>query len=280
LGAKCYNEDVSVLILKGGYYMDLGLAGKVAIITGASRGIGFQTALELVREGADVSIIARREERLLEAQAKIKGATGKEVHYVVADVSSEADAKRAVAETVEKFGHVDILVNNAGSSAASSFEAVADEDWQRDLDLKIFGAVHFIREVLPYFKAQKSGAILNLTAIAGKTPPANSLPTSTSRAAGLALTKSLSKEFGPYNIRVNAVSIGLIRSEQIERMWQNNMPNAPWEDFSRAASSNTPLGRIGNTEEAAKAITFLVSDAASYISGVALNIDGGASAVM
>ena len=140
--------------------------------------------------------------------------------------------------------------------------------------------MNFTREVLPYFKKQNSGAIVNLTAIAGKTPPANSLPTSTSRAAGLGLTKELSKELGEYNIRVNAVSIGLVRSEQIEKRWQDNAADQTWEEFSKSQSANTPLGRIGETVEAANAITFLVSDAASYISGVALNIDGGAASVM
>lgn len=260
--------------------MELGLAGKVAIITGASRGIGFETAKSLASEGADVTIIARREDRLIEAQTAIKEITGRQVHYVVGDVTVEADAKKAVSETINQFGRVDILINNAGGSSAQSFDEVDDAEWQKDLNIKIFGPIHFTREVLPYFKEQKSGAIVNLTAVAGKTPPANSLPTSTSRAAGLALTKELSKEYGPYNIRVNAVCIGLIRSEQIEKRWQDNAPEMTWEEFSASQSEDTPLGRIGETKEAANAITYLVSDAASYISGVALNIDGGAASVM
>ena len=260
--------------------MELGLAGKVAIITGASRGIGFETAKSLASEGADVTIVARREDRLIDAQTAIQEITGRKVHYVVGDVTVEEDAKRVVSETIDQFGHIDILINNAGGSSAQSFDAVDNAEWQRDLNIKIFGVVNFTREVLPYFKEQNSGAIVNLTAIAGKTPPANSLPTSTSRAAGLGLTKELSKELGEYNIRVNAVSIGLVRSEQIEKRWQDNAADQTWEEFSKSQSANTPLGRIGETVEAANAITFLVSDAASYISGVALNIDGGAASVM
>ncbi|MFV8313218.1 SDR family NAD(P)-dependent oxidoreductase [Aerococcus urinaeequi] len=260
--------------------MELGLSGKVAIITGASRGIGFETAKSLASEGADVTIVARREDRLVDAQRAIQEITGRKVHYVVGDVTAEEDAKKVVAETIDQFGRIDILINNAGGSSAHSFDAVDNAEWQRDLNIKVFGVVNFTREVLPYFKKQNSGAIVNLTAIAGKTPPANSLPTSTSRAAGLGLTKELSKELGEYNIRVNAVSIGLVRSEQIEKRWQDNAADQTWEEFSKSQSANTPLGRIGETVEAANAITFLVSDAASYISGVALNIDGGAASVM
>lgn len=260
--------------------MELGLKDKVAIITGASKGIGFETAQQLASEGANVTILARHEDRLIEAQKTIKENTGRDIHYVVGDVTVKADAKKVVAETIDRFGRVDILVNNAGGSSAASFEDADNDEWQKDLDIKIFGAINFIREVLPYFKDQKSGAIVNLTAVAGKTPPANSLPTSTSRAAGLALTKELSKEYGAYNIRVNAVCIGLIRSEQIEKRWQDNAPTSTWEEFSASQSVDTPLGRIGETKEAANAITYLVSDAASYISGVALNIDGGAASVM
>ena len=124
-------------------------------------------------------------------------------------------------------------------------------------------------------KEQKGGSIVNVTAVIAKTPPESSLPTTVSRSAGLALTKAMSKDLGKYNIRVNTVCIGLIRSRQLETRWQNTMPELSWEDYSKEVGKTIPLGRIGETEEAANVITFLVSEAASYVSGTAVNIDGG-----
>ncbi|VEF46112.1 short-chain dehydrogenase/reductase SDR [Bacillus freudenreichii] len=254
--------------------MELGLAGKVALITGASRGIGLETALFLVREGAKVTICARNEDRLKEAAAHILEQTGKEVLYIAADVTKEEDCQKAVASTVEKYGRLDILVNNAGTSQAHPFEKVDADLWQQDLDLKLFGAIHCSRSAIPHMRKAGGGAIVNVTAVLGKTPPASSLPTTVSRAAGMALTKAMSKDLGPDNIRVNTVCIGLIRSEQVEKMWKNQNPEMSWEEFSKK-ERQIPLGRIGNTDEAAKVITFLVSDAASYVTGTSVNIDGG-----
>ncbi|QCJ44528.1 glucose 1-dehydrogenase [Bacillus sp. S3] len=254
--------------------MELGLNGKVAIITGASRGIGLETALYLVKEGAEVTICARNQKRLEEAAAYILEQSGKDVFVVEADVTNEEDCQRVVAATVEKYGRLDILVNNAGTSQAHPFDKVSPELWQQDLDLKLFGAIHCSRYAVPHMRQAGGGAIINVTAGIGKTPPASSLPTSVSRAAGMALTKAMSKDLGPDNIRVNTVCIGLIRSEQIEKLWKNQNPELSWEQFSHK-ERQIPLGRIGNTDEAAKVITFLVSDAASYVSGTSVNIDGG-----
>ena len=259
--------------------MDLGLKGKVALITGSSRGIGLETALYLVKEGAEVTICARNEDRLKEAAAYIFEQTGKEVLYVVTDVTQEDQCQKTVEATVKKYGRLDILVNNAGTSQAHSFEKVATELWRQDLDLKLFGAIHCSRSAVPYMRQVGGGAIVNVTAIAGKTPPPSSVPTSVSRAAGMALTKAMSKDLGPDQIRVNTVCIGLIRSEQIEKMWKNQAPELSWEEFSKK-DRQIPLGRIGNTEEAAKVIAFLVSDAASYVTGTSVNIDGGTAGTL
>lgn len=259
--------------------MDLGLKGKVAIITGSSKGIGLETALHLVKEGADVTLCARNEERLKEATAYIFEQTGKEVFYVVTDVTQEDQCKNVVEATIKKYGRLDVLVNNAGTAQANHFEKVETELWRQDLDLKLFGAIHCSRYALPYMRQAGKGAIVNVTAVGGKTPPASSMPSSVSRAAGMALTKAMSKDLGRDNIRVNTVCIGLIRSEQIEKMWKTQAPELSWEEFSQK-DRQIPLGRIGNTEEAAKVITFLVSDAASYVSGTSVNIDGGVAATL
>jgi 3-oxoacyl-[acyl-carrier protein] reductase len=260
--------------------MELGIKGKRAIITGGSKGIGFQTAMLLASEGAQVALVARSEGPLKEAAERIAAKTGIEPFIFVADVSVEEEVFRAVAATAERFGGIDILVNNAGTSAAKPFEVVDAATWSADLDLKLFGAVHFTRAALPFLRQDGGGAIVNVTAIGGKTPSGSSLPTSVSRAAGLALTKAMSKDLAPDGIRVNAVCIGLIRSDQIERMWQATAPHLTWDEFAADPRHDIPLGRIGRTEEAAKVITFLVSEAASYVTGTSVNIDGGKAAVL
>lgn len=260
--------------------MELGLQGKTAIITGGSKGIGLASALLLAAEGAQVSIVARNVDSLKKAAELISEKTGIEPLMISADVSVAQDVRRAVELTAERFGGIDILINNAGTSAAKPFEDVTTDMWEADLDLKLYGAVHFARAVVPYMRKNGGGAILNVTAIGGKTPSASSLPTSVSRAAGLALTKAMSKDLAGDNIRVNAVCIGLIRSDQIERMWQAAAPELTWEQFAADPRHAIPLGRIGRTEEAAKVIAFLVSEAASYVTGTSVNIDGGKAAVL
>ena len=260
--------------------MDLGLKGKRAIITGGSKGIGLATAITLAEEGALVAIVARNSGPLQEASDRILEQTGTKPLVIVADVSLEADARRAVETAAEQFGGIDILVNNAGTSAAKPFEQVDTEAWESDLDLKLFGAVNFARAAIPYMREGGGGAILNVTAVGGKTPGTSSLPTSVSRAAGLALTKAMSKDLARDNIRVNAVCIGLIHSDQIERKWRQTAPELTWEEFATDPRHGIPLGRIGQDEEAAKVIAFLVSNSASYVTGTSVNIDGGSAAVL
>ncbi|MBP1933791.1 SDR family NAD(P)-dependent oxidoreductase [Ammoniphilus resinae] len=255
--------------------MDLGLKGKVAVVTGGSKGIGMQTALQLAKEGAEVAICARSKQALREAADKIREEAGVDVLIIQADVSSKEDCQRAIDQAAKHFGKLDILVNNAGTSSAHPFEEVSAELWQQDLDLKLFGAINCSRAAIPYMRQAGGGAIVNVTASIAKTPSASSLPTTVSRAAGMALTKAMSKDLGPSNIRVNTVCIGLIRSDQIERKWQMEAPSLTWEEYAREPKHQIPLGRIGDTDEAARVISFLVSDAASYVTGTSVNIDGG-----
>lgn len=254
--------------------MDFKLENKVALITGGSKGIGLESALCLAKEGAKVAICARNKDRLEEAKSYIQKHTKANVQIIVADVTDKSECIKAVEETVGNFGTIDILVNNAGTSQAHAFEEVENELWEDDLDLKLFGAINCSKAAIPYMKENEQGSIINVTAALGKTPPKSSLPTSVSRAAGMALTKAMSKDLGEYNIRVNTVCIGLIRSEQLEKRWKNENPELSWEEYSKIDRS-IPLGRIGNTEEAANVITFLSSSATSYVSGASVNIDGG-----
>jgi len=255
--------------------MELGLKGKVAIITGSSKGIGYYTAMQLVKEGAKVVISARGEKQLQVAASCIKNETGEDVLIVQADITKEKDCKKLIERTVEHFGRIDIVINNAGTASANPFETVSSEVWQADIDLKVFGAINCSKYAVPHMRKVGGGAIVNVTAVMAKTPPASSLPTTVSRAAGLALTKAMSKDLGKDNIRVNSVCIGLIRSDQIEKRWKIEAPALSWEDYSQQVGQTIPLGRVGETQEAANVITFLVSDAASYVTGTAVNIDGG-----
>ncbi len=261
--------------------MELGLAGKVAVITGGSEGIGLATARSLGREGAHVIVCARRADVLERAVGGVAEEIGAEIVPVVADVSRAADVERVVQTTVDRFGRLDVLVNNAGTSRALRFEAVSDEDWQDDLDLKLFGAIRTTRLAIPHLRQAGGGSVINVLNIGAKQPAAASVPTSVSRAAGMALTKALSKELAPAQIRVNAVLIGLIKSAQHMRRWQAEEGSSLDEFYAGMARERAiPLGRVGEAEEVGDLITFLASSRAAYITGVAINADGGASAVV
>ncbi len=256
--------------------MDLGLQGKVAVVTGATKGIGRATALRLAAEGARVVACARGQAGLDALAAEIRGAGGT-VHPVAADVSRDADCERIVAEAVNAFGGIDVLVNNAGTSATGAFESVTDGAWQADFDLKLFGAIRLIRRAVPSMRERGGGAIVNVTNIGAKQPGARSMPTTVTRAAGLAMTKALSKEYAPAGIRVNAVCIGLVRAAQHEQRAAREGVDV--ESIYANMAKAIPLGRVGQAEEAGNVIAFLASSAASFVTGSSVNLDGGASAV-
>jgi NAD(P)-dependent dehydrogenase (short-subunit alcohol dehydrogenase family) len=257
--------------------MDLELKGKVAVITGGSQGIGRATALRLAAEGASVVIAARGRELLDRVAAEIRAAGGR-VAVVQADVSRVEDCARLVDETLKAFGRLDILVNNAGTSARGEFESVTDATWQADFELKLFAAIRLARLAIPHMKQQGGGRVINITNIGAKQPRANSMPTTVTRAAGLAFTKALSKEFAPQQILVNTVCIGLVRAGQHEKAAAK--AGIEPEQFYADRGKEIPLGRVGRAEEVANAIAFLASGAASYITGSSINLDGGASAVL
>ena len=257
--------------------MDLQLNNKVAIVTGGSQGIGRATALRLAEEGACVVIAARGRELLDQVAGEIRAAGGS-VAAVQADVSCADDCARLVAEAVKVFGRLDILVNNAGTSATGEFESVTDDLWQADFELKLFAAIRLSRLAIPHMKRQGGGRIVNITNIGAKQPRAKSMPTTVTRAAGLAFTKALSKELAPHQILVNTVCIGLVRAGQHER--KAAKAGTAVEQLYAEMAKDIPLGRVGRAEEVANAIAFLASEAASYITGTSINLDGGTSAVL
>jgi 3-oxoacyl-[acyl-carrier protein] reductase len=258
---------------RGDAVLELGLNGKIAIVTGGSDGLGRATALRLAAEGCKVAICARREDHLKAAAAAIAQATSAEILACPADVSLAADIDALVGATVDRFGGVDILVNNAGTSAAASLEALDDAAWQRDIDLKLLAAVRLCRRVVPIMRERGGGSIVNATIVGGKAPAARSLPTSVTRAAGINLTKSLANEYAGANIRVNTVCIGLLKSAQ----WQRRAAaaNRPVAELYAEMAARVPLGRMGEAEEYAELVAFLVSARAAFITGTAINLDGG-----
>src|SRR5262245_37791959 len=261
--------------------MDLGLKGKAAIITGGSDGLGLATARRLAAEGAAVAICGRDAARLARATEALR-ADGASVLDVHGDVTRPEDLERLVSSTVERFGRIDILVNNAGTSAARAFDTVDDEAWHADLELKVFGAIRCVRLCVPHMRRHGGGRIVNILNTGAKTPGARSMPTSVSRAAGLALTKALSKELAPDGILVNAVCIGVVKSGQWERRWTGEGRPGTLESYydRLARERGVPLGRMGEAEELGAPVTFLVSAPAAFITGVAINFDGGHSGVV
>ena len=257
--------------------MDLKLGDKVAIVTGGTQGIGKATAMLLAKEGARVVIAARGRELLDTVSAEIRAAGGR-VAAIQADVSKPEDCERLITGAIEGFGRIDILVNNAGTSATGEFESVTDATWQADFDLKLFGAIRLARLAIPHMRRQGGGRIINITTIGAKQPRAKTMPTTVTRAAGLALTKALSKEFAADKILVNTVCIGLIRAGQHERKAAQS--GVEVESIYAGMGKDIPLGRVGLAEEVANVITFLASDAASYVTGTSINLDGGTSAVL
>ncbi len=260
--------------------MQISLEGRSAIITGGSKGLGLAIATRMAASGANVAILARDPETLETARGTIAQTAQGKVAAFSCDVRRAEDITRAHQAVLEAFGTVDILVNNAGTSRTAPFETVTDEIWQEDLDLKLFAAIRLTRLVWPQMKQNCWGRVINVLNIGAKAPRPGSAPTAVSRAAGMALTKVLAGEGAPHNVLVNALLVGLIVSDQWVRRHRAQGANVPFEDFTRDLAKGVPMGRMGTAEEFANVACFLASDAASYVTGTALNVDGGSSPVV
>ena len=258
------------------------LEGKVALITGAAHGMEAEDARLFAREGAKVAIADIREEDARKVEAEIAEAGG-EAMVIMLDVSKEGQWEHAVAAVVAKFGKLDILVNNAGTSSSTTLEKMTDNDLKVDFGIKVYGAIYCTRAVLPLLKASGSGAIVNTTTPGGKASGPGKQPTSLSRSAGISLTKSWAGELAEHNIRVNTICVGVLKSGQHRTRWEAmhaENPSYSLEDHWDSFGSSVPLGRIGEAKEAGEVICFLASARASYITGTAINVDGGAAPVV
>lgn len=259
--------------------MDLGLAGKVVVVTGGTSGIGLAAARCFLDEGADVAICGRDAGRLEEARRTLSSAGTQRVLAQTCNVTKAEDVA-AFAEAVRAWrGPVDILVNNAGEGRVSTFATTTDEAWRAELDLKFFSQVLPIRAFRPLLEGAESPAIVAVNSLLAYQPEPHMVCTSAARAGVQNLLKSLAGEFAP-RIRVNSVVLGLIESGQWERRFEARANRAQSrEDWlsDLARSKHIPLARLGKPGEVARAIVFLASPAAGYITGASLEISGGVS---
>lgn len=260
--------------------MQIKLDGRVALITGGSRGLGKAMALTFARAGADVAIAARRDDVLQETKAEIESAAQQRVMAISCDVRDAGNIEALYRQVTEGLGPVDILVNNAGTSATGKFEEITDEMWQSDFDLKVLSAIRLSRLAFPPMKSRGWGRIINVLNAHAKAPAPGSAPTSVSRAAGMALTKVLAGEGAPHNVLVNALCTGLIVSDQWRDRHSSAGDGKSFEEFVASVGERVPLGRMGEAQEFANIACFLASDAAGYITGTAINVDGGLAPVV
>jgi 3-oxoacyl-[acyl-carrier protein] reductase len=255
--------------------VELGLAGRRVLVTGGSKGLGLAIAEELVREGAHVAICARDEAEVAAAGEALR-AHGTTVHAQRADVTVPGEVHDLVARSAEALGGLDGLVNNAGRAHPGRFATLTDEDWQADLEVKLFALIRCCREVLPHLRAAGGGRIVNIGAIQARSPDPAFFATSVNRAAGLSFTKTFALEVAAENVLVNAVNIGYVVTPQWENIHRRRAPELSREAFfERLAAEAVPLGRFGTPDEVAGVVAFLLGDRAGYITGASIDVAGG-----
>jgi 3-oxoacyl-[acyl-carrier protein] reductase len=257
--------------------MDLGLRGRVALVNAASKGIGRGIAEALAAEGVDLVVSARDGEMLTRTAQEIASAHGVTVVPVAADVARHGVAERLVGTAVERFGRLDILVNNSGGPPPGTFADFDDAAWQAAFDLLLLNVVRMVRAARPGLRASGHGRIVNVASTSVKQPIPGLILSNSLRAGVIGLAKTLADELAPDGITVNTVCPGRIltdrlRAGQRERAAREGVPV---DDLVRATGKDVPLGRIGDPSDMGNAVAFLCSDAAAYITGVTLAIDGG-----
>lgn len=240
-------------------------SGQTALITGAGTGIGKAIALELASKGCDVAICGRRIEPLAETAAEIE-ALGRKALYASVDVSSNEAVTSFVTDVIAKFGKLDILINNAGVTRDNLLMRMSEEEWDSVIDTNLKGAFLFSKAVSRPMMKQRAGSIVNISSVVGITGNAGQCNYTASKAGLIALTKSMAKELSSRGIRVNAVAPGFIKSQMTEKLSQ---------ELCDALLGNIPAGRLGEPEDIAKAVAFLCSPDASYITGQTISVNGG-----
>jgi 3-oxoacyl-[acyl-carrier protein] reductase len=257
--------------------MDLGLKNKRALVTGSSRGLGYAAALALAKEGCKVAINGRDEAKIKAVAEKVQRETGTQVIGLAGDVSEIGVPERLVLQAAEAFGGLDILITNAGGPPPGSIDSLDEAAWQKGVDLGLMLHVRLIKAALPHLRKSTSPSVLTVTSMSVKQPIANLLLSNSVRMATIGLTKSLALELGVEGIRFNSILPGWTETERVTELMtaRANTNKSTVEEEIKKQSAQSPLGRLGQPEEFANAAAFLVSPAASYITGVMLNVDGG-----
>jgi 3-oxoacyl-[acyl-carrier protein] reductase len=257
--------------------MDLGLTGKVALVTGGSRGIGAAVARGFAQEGARVAITARTAPRLEETARAIREATGAEVHAVTGDLTRPGEAEGVVADTVAHFGCIDILVNNAGASPGGRLADLTEADWEKSLQLKLMGYVRCTKAVIPQMLRQGGGRIVNIVGNDGVKPLGLELTPSAANAADLAVTVALAEQYGRQNILINAINPGPVATERWDELVAGiaKAHGISVADAQKKVDRSVPLGRIARPEEVADVAVFVASQRASFMNGALILLDGG-----
>ncbi len=257
--------------------MDLGLAGRIAIVNGSSQGIGYAIAHLLAEEGAHVVMSARRVEALEAAAARVREETGAEVLAVQADTRNPGDCERIVERCVAHFGGVDILVNNGGAPPLGPTLQWSDEDWAKAVDRNLMSVIRMVRGVVPHMRARGGGRIVNITALSVRQPIAGFGLSVATWAGVIGFAKTLSLEVGPDNITVNTILPGRIATGRLATVNAQRAAGSGEDAETLAAEMRkvVPLGRVGTPEEIAAVVTFLASARGSYVTGVTMAVDGG-----
>lgn len=262
--------------------MDLGLAGKVAIVAASSKGLGHACATQLAREGASVVMCSRQQAAIDAAAAEAQRAAteaenGGQTLAIVADVTRPGDVDRLVQQTLDRFGRVDVLVANAGGPPSGSFESFDEDAYVNALNLNLLSTLRLARAVVPSMKSQGGGSIVNITSVAVKQPLDGLILSNTARSGVIGLAKSMANELGQYNIRVNSVGPGPTRTDRILDLAKQRSATLGLsvEEVLDRDWTGIPLGRLGEPEEFANVVTFLASPAASYVTGTFIQVDGG-----
>jgi len=256
--------------------MDLGLKGKKALVTGASQGLGYATARGLAREGVSVAINSRSEDKLNASAAKLAKETGMEVFAIAGNLLDPDFPAQLVSEAAEKLGGLDILVTNAGGSPSGPFESFDEKTWARAIDLSFMSHVRLIRAALPHLRQSEAASVLTITSYSVKQPIPNLVLSNSIRLATIGLTKTLALEIGD-GIRFNSILPGWTETERVHELMAARAVSAGTTVQEEIAKQSTqsPLSRMASPEEFANAAVFLVSPAASYITGVMLPVEGG-----